>query len=59
MRDRRATGIGFGAGLRNFLPHSSKASIHPTDVDLSLGTPGMGHPRSSGFKQKIYRGSML
>ncbi len=26
------------------LPHPSEASIHPTDEDLSVGTPEMGHP---------------
>jgi hypothetical protein len=40
------------AVLTDFGPHPSEAWIHPTDEDLSVGTPGMGHPlsqRVSGF----------
>jgi hypothetical protein len=27
-------------------PRSQKRDLHPNDEDLSLGTPGLGHPLS-------------
>jgi len=44
MSDGILTGVAGWGRVWGTKPHPSKASIHPTDEDLSVGAPGMGHP---------------
>ena len=39
---RLAQLIGAGRGL--WIPRSQNRDLHPTDEDLSVGTPDLGHP---------------